>query len=222
MAVSITLDQIKRLAPNARSSYREAFQNGQQGLAKFGISENPLRVAHFMAQILHESGGLSRQVESLNYSAGRLPQVWPKRFKPIGPLDPAEFAHNQEKLGNMVYGGRMGNTGPNDGFTYRGRGLLQLTGKDSYRSTTQTLRATHPDAPDFVASPDEVFGAKWSLAIAAAEWAARGCNALADVDNIERVTRAINGGLIGLEDRKDWLLHTKAIWLPSGAGAALA
>ena len=213
MATNITLDQITRLAPNARSSYRDAFQNGRPVLDGFGVSENPLRVAYFMAQVLHESGGLSLQVESLNYSAARLPKVWPTRFKPRGPLDPAEFAHNQEKLGNEVYGGRMGNTGPNDGFTYRGRGLLQLTGKDSYKKATDTLRATHPEAPDLVVSPDEVFGPKWCLAIAAAEWADRGCNGHADADDIKRVTRAINGGLIGLSDRIDWLHRTKAVWL---------
>ena len=212
MPVNVTPEQIQRLAPNARSSYREAFQNGQPVLDRCGISTTPLRVAHFMAQVLHESGGLAIQVESLNYSAERLPKVWPTRFKPTGPLDPAAFAHNQQKLGNEVYGGRMGNTAPNDGFTYRGRGLLQLTGKDSYQEATTTLRAQNPGAPDFVALPDAVFGAEWSVAVAAAEWASKGCNALADQDDIRKVTRAINGGLIGLSDRTEWLRLTKAVW----------
>jgi len=212
MPVTVTLDQILHLAPNARSSYREAFQNGQPLLDQFGISDNPLRLAHFMAQVLHESDGLANQIESLNYSAERLPQVWPSRFKPTGPLDPADFAHNQQKLGNEVYGGRMGNTGPNDGFTYRGRGLLQLTGKDSYREATETLRASNPAAPDFVDSPDAVFSAQWCLAVAAAEWASKGCNALADQDDIRKVTKAINGGLIGLSDRTERLRLTKAVW----------
>jgi putative chitinase len=208
----MTLDQILHLAPNARSSYREAFQNGQPLLDQFNISDTPLRLAHFMAQVLHESDGLANQIESLNYSAERLPKVWPSRFKPTGPLDPADFAHNQQKLGNEVYGGRMGNTGPNDGFTYRGRGLLQLTGKDSYQEATTTLRAQNPAAPDFVATPDDVFGAEWCVAIAAAEWASKGCNGLADQDDIKKVTKAINGGLIGLSDRTEWLRLTKAVW----------
>ena len=212
MPVTVTLDQILQLAPNARSSYREAFRNGQPVFEQFGVSETPLRVAHFMAQVLHESGGLANQIESLNYSAERLPKVWPSRFKPTGPLDPADFAHNQQKLGNEVYGGRMGNTGPNDGFTYRGRGLLQLTGKDSYQEATTTLRAQDPAAPDFVATPDDVFGAEWCVAIAAAEWASKGCNGLADQDDIKKVTKAINGGLIGLSDRTEWLRLTKAVW----------
>jgi len=212
MAVTITLDQLQHLAPNARSSYREAFRNGQPILDACGISNSPLRLAHFMAQILHESGGLTLLIESLNYSAARLPKVWPSRFKPTGPLDPAVFAHNEQKLGNEVYGGRMGNTGPNDGFTYRGRGLLQLTGKDSYTEATTTLRATTPSAPDFVVSPDEVLGSQWCLAVAAAEWSSKNCNALADQDNIRRVTLAINGGLIGLSDRTEWLRLTKEVW----------
>ena len=213
MSVTITLDDIRGLAPNARSSYREAFQNGQPVLDQCGITASTLRVAHFMAQVLHESGGLTRQIESLNYSPQRLPQVWPSRFKPTGPLDPAEFAHNEQKLGNQVYGGRMGNTGPNDGFTYRGRGLLQLTGKDSYESATRAARAQDPTAPDFVASPDAVFSAQWCLVVAAAEWAAKGCNALADEDDIRKVTRRINGGQIGLRDRTEWLRLTSAVWL---------
>ena len=95
----------------------------------------------------------------------------------------------------------------------RGRGLLQLTGKDSYRDATTSLRIQNPAAPDFVIAPDEVFTAQWCLAVAAAEWAAKGCNALADQDNVQRVTRAINGGLIGLSDRMEWLRLTKAVWL---------
>jgi putative chitinase len=106
----------------------------------------------------------------------------------------------------------MGNTEPNDGFTYRGRGLLQLTGKDSYREATAALRAQSPAAPDFVARPDDVFSAQWCVAVAAAEWLAKGCNALADQDDIQRVTRAINGGLIGLRERTEWLRLTKAVW----------
>ncbi len=131
---------------------------------------------------------------------------------PRGPLDPNDFAHNPEKLANEVYGKRMGNTGPKDGFTYRGRGLLQLTGKDSYREATVILRGEDPTAPDFVAAPDEVISAQWCLKIAAAEWVAKGCNAFADLDDINKVTKAINGGLIGLAQRKDWLVKTKAIW----------
>jgi putative chitinase len=208
----VSLAQVMRLAPNARSSYRQAFDAAQPVLDQYQISQSALRVAHFMAQVLHECGALSIQFENLNYSAARLPKVWPSRFKPRGLLNPADFANNPQKLANSVYGGRMGNTEPNDGFTYRGRGLLQLTGKDSYQEATTILRRTAPAAPDFVVQPDEVISAAWCLHIAAAEWASKGCNALADQDNLRAVTRAINGGLIGLTDRSDWLVRTRFIW----------
>ncbi|MBS0392470.1 MAG: glycoside hydrolase family 19 protein [Proteobacteria bacterium] len=212
MAVQITDQAISILAPNARSSYREAFANAQPVLDQFGISDSPLRMAHFMAQMLHECGGLTIQFENLNYSADRLPKVWPSRFQPTGPLNPNDYAHNPQKLANEVYGRRMGNTAPNDGFTYRGRGLLQLTGKDSYQEATRILRASFADAPDFVQAPDEVISAGWCVKVAAAEWQQKGCNEKADADSITQVTRAINGGQIGLAERKEWLRRTKAVW----------
>ncbi len=212
MSVLVTLDQITQLAPNARSSYREAFEAGQSVLDQFAISANPLRVAHFMAQILHESGGFTIQFENLNYSAERLPKVWPTRFQPSGPLDPAAYAHNPEKLANEVYGGRMGNSGPNDGFTYRGRGLMQLTGKESYALATTILRKSFPDAPDFTVEPDAVISSKWCLRVAAAEWDSKNCNALADSDSIKPITKAINGGFIGLAERTEWAKRTKFVW----------
>ncbi len=212
MPVSVDPDQLASLAPSIRSSYNDAFAAGQDVLDQFAISDNPLRVAHFMAQVLHESGGLTIQFESLNYSADRLPKVWPKRFQPLGPLDPAAYAHDQEKLANEVYGGRMGNVDPDDGFRYRGRGLLQLTGKDSYAEATTILRQTYPDAPDFTLDPDAVISSDWCLKVAAAEWFSKGCNALADSDSINAITRAINGGLIGLAERIEWAKRTKNVW----------
>jgi len=212
MPVTVTLAQILQLAPNIRSSYRAAFESGQAVLDKAGITDSPRRLAHFMAQVLHESGGLTIQFENLNYSAERLPVVWPKRFKPGGPLDAADYAHNPEKLANEVYGGRMGNTAPGDGFTYRGRGLLQLTGKESYQAATHDLREIEPEAPDLVAEPDQAVGAGWCLQVAAYEWVAKGCNAPADADDVRRVTKLINGGLIGLAERVEWLRRCRAVW----------
>jgi putative chitinase len=212
MTVAVSVDQILKLAPSIRSSYREAFQNAQPILDSCGISASPLRVAHFMAQMLHESSGFTTQFENLNYSAERLPVVWPSRFQPKGPLDPAQCAHDPEALGNLVYGGRMGNDADGDGYRYRGRGLLQLTGKESYAAATQCLRKDHPECPDFVADPDAVIGAQWSVAVAAAEWEAKGCNECADKDDVKAITRAINGGLIGLAERTEWLKRCKAVW----------
>ena len=106
----------------------------------------------------------------------------------------------------------MGNINPDDGFLYRGRGLLQLTGKDSYSEATTILRKSDPVAPDFVKIPDAAIDAQWCLKVAASEWAAKGCNAAADQDLINTVTKRINGGLIGLAERIEWTRRTKFIW----------
>lgn len=212
MPVKVTLQQVMQLAPKTLPAYQTAFSNGQSVLDQYGISETPLRVAHFMAQILLESGAFTCKEENLNYSKERLPVVWSSRFKPKGPLDPAAYEHNATKLANEVYGGKNGNTDPGDGYAYRGRGLLQLTGKGNYKEVAGMLRQKHPEAPDFVVAPDEVGGAEWSLAVAAAKWFATNCNALADSDDVTKVTKAINGGTNGIEERKAWLVKTKAVW----------
>ena len=212
MPVEITSEHIRSLAPSARSSYRNAFAGGAPVLEAYGISASPLRVAHFMAQVLHECGGLTIQFENLNYSAERLPVVWKYRFKPKGPLDPQEYAHNPQKLANAVYGGRLGNNTLDDGWTYRGRGLLQLTGKGSYHDSTLNLRKVFPDVPDLVAAPDQVISQEWCLHLAAEEWKRSKCNEHADEDDLEEVTRRINGGLTNINDRYQWLVKTKSIW----------
>jgi putative chitinase len=212
MSVQVTLAQVTQLAPNIRSVYSDGFANGQSVLDLFGISNNALRVAHFMAQMLHETGGLAILIESLNYSEQGLAKTWPTRFQPKGPLDPAQFAHDEQKIANMVYGGRMGNTAPGDGFTFRGRGMLQLTGKDSYTTATKILRDSYSDAPDFAANPDAVISSDWCLKVAAAEWSSKGCNGMADKDDVRAVTFAINGGYIGLAQRQEWLSKTKFVW----------
>ena len=106
----------------------------------------------------------------------------------------------------------MGNDRPGDGYRYRGRGLLQLTGKNSYAEATGILRLSESAAPDFVEQPDAVIDAKWCLQVAAAEWSAKSCNEPADLDQIKTVTRRINGGLIGLAERMEWLKKTKFVW----------
>jgi putative chitinase len=202
--VPLTVDQLEHLAPNVRSSYRAAFQTADTVFARYGINDNPLRLAHFMAQILHETGGLTILIENMNYRAERIVQVWPTRFKTVAAATP--FAHNPEKLANKVYGGRMGNTNPGDGFKFIGRGLMQITGRESYENYGGLLNI------DLAENPDLAFGDQTCLPIACEEWKAKGCNAFADQDNIRKVTRAINGGLIGLASRQDWLAKTKNIW----------
>ena len=209
MRIIYDVVKVMELAPNARSSYRTAVENGQEILDRYQITENDLRFCHFLAQILHESGGLAIQFENLNYSAKRIPQVWPSRFLPKGQLDPKDYEHNPEKLANEVYGNRMGNTNPGDGYRYRGRGLIQLTGRESYQKATEIVRKYNPLCPDFLADPDQVVSADWCLEVAAAEWYEKNCNALADEDNITKVTIRINGGKIGLAERTEWLSRVK-------------
>lgn len=217
MAVSVTIEQIERLAPHCSAVYRAAFVTGASVLARYAISHKPLRVAHFMAQVLHESGALTLHYENLRYSAKRIVQVWPRRFKPLGPLDARDYAYQPEKLANAVYGGRLGNDAPGDGYLYRGRGLLQLTGKDSYARATTLLQQGVSNAPDLVRQPDAVVSAHWSLHVAAAEWVARGCNAAADDDDVARVTMLINGGAVGLSERIVWTEKTRRTWPSSAA-----
>lgn len=208
----ITSEQLKALAPNACAAYRAAFASGQGVLVMFGIAASPLRLAHFMAQVLHESNALTLQFENLHYSRERLCAVWPARFRPLGPLDPVPCAGNQQRLANAVYGGRLGNQGPNDGYLYRGRGLLQLTGKDNYRKASQLLRPHFPKVPDFVRQPDAVVDSAWCLAVAAAWWQDLGCNALADCKELKAISLRINGGGNGMEARAACFARTRAVW----------
>lgn len=212
MGVTVLIDQVEALAPGMRAPYRAAFERGQAVLDRYGISATPLRVAHFVAQTLHETGAYLLLAENLSYSAARLVAVWPTRFRPKGPLDPAQYAHQPELLADTVYGGRMGNTDPGDGYAYRGRGLLQLTGRAKYAEATRQLRHGRADTPDFVLDPDAVADADWCLAVAAAAWAAKGCNALADLDDVGAVTRRINSGDIGLADRIEWTRRARLVW----------
>jgi putative chitinase len=163
----------------------------------------PLRIAHFMAQLAHESAHFKRLHENLNYSAKRIAVIWPRLAARA-----AELARNPEKLGNAAYGGRMGNgkeeTG--DGFRFRGRGFIQLTGRYNYRTRGADIGVDLIADPDLAARPD--IAARLALSF----WRANGCNALADQDDVAAVTRRVNGGLIGLEDRERLTARAKEIF----------
>jgi putative chitinase len=164
--------------------------------AEFGITSN-LRLAHFLAQCALESTGFTATVENLNYSAGRIPQVFPKYFKNV---DPAAYAHNPQKLGSRVYANRMGNgdEASGDGFKFRGRGYIQLTGKNNYTSFSTFV------GEDCVANPDLV-ATKYPLASAAFYFNSNKIWAICDKgasDNVvTQVTKAVNGGTHGLAER---------------------
>jgi putative chitinase len=165
--------------------------------ARFGIT-NPLRLAHFLAQCGHESGGFTAVRENLNYKATGLMKIFKKYF-PNAKLA-LQYERKPEKIASLVYGNRMGN-GPEssaDGFTYRGRGYIQLTGKSNYSLFDKTV----PE--DIIANPDLV-ATKYPLASAAfffnnnKLWSI--CDKGADIATVTAVTKRVNGGTIGLPDR---------------------
>jgi len=159
---------------------------------RFDIS-TPERQAAFIGQCAHESGNFKTLQENLNYSAKGLNATWPSRFPSEEAAQP--FHRNPEKIANKVYSGRMGNTEEGDGWKYRGRGLIQLTGKDNYRLASDALGV------DFVANPDLVLTREYAALTAAWYWNKRGLNKEADAKDFTGMTKKINGGTIGLADR---------------------
>ena len=165
--------------------------------AKFNITNN-LRLAHFLAQCGHESGGFKAIQENLNYSAKGLATTFKKYF--ISEAAAGPYARNPQKIASKVYGGRMGN-GPEatgDGFKFRGRGYIQLTGRDNYTRFAKFIGEDTVNNPDLVAT-------KYPLASAAfffdsnKLWAI--CDKGADAATVTAVTKRVNGGTIGLPDR---------------------
>jgi len=158
--------------------------------------DSPVRQAMFLSQVAHESGSFRAVVENLNYSVNGLRSVFGKYF----PDDEiaAQYARQPEKIANRVYANRMGNgdESSGDGWKYRGRGLIQLTGKDNY--TAFSLQANNEAIikPDLVAQPElAAESAGWF-------WMITGLNRLADTGDVKAVTRRINGGFNGLADRE--------------------
>jgi len=158
----------------------------------------PLRVAHFMAQIEHESG-LKPISENLNYSADRLLVIFPKYF--ISKEDANRYARQPERIANRVYANRMGNGSEisGDGWKYRGRGFIQITGKDNYTMLSKDTRI------DFLSKPDLLLQEANSMISALWFWNKNKLNDLADKNDIVGITKRINGGQNGIEHRKELL-----------------
>ena len=161
---------------------------------------NSPRWAMFLAQLGHESGGFGRLVESLDYTPDALMRTWPSRYTLTlaqqhgrHPKAPA----NQQAIAVHVYGGRLGTRpGTDDGWRYRGRGLIQVTGRDNYRACGDALGLPLLAQPDLLQEPEHAaMSAGWF-------WTLRSINGAADARDVERATRAINGGVHGLADRQ--------------------
>lgn len=192
---------LERLAPNALEDVKAAFIKADSAFSRFGLN-TPLRQAHFIAQALHESGGFTRLEENLNYSAERLVKVFPKYFPDIEFAK--QYARNPEKIANRVYQRvNMGNVSPGDGWRYRGRGIFQLTGANNYALVGKHLEINLVLQPELACSPEHL------LPVACAFWVSRNLSQYADRDDLDEVTRRINGGFNGIEDRASWLARTK-------------
>jgi putative chitinase len=171
----------------------------EETLPKYGIAKSRGRLAHFFSQILHESGCLRYDMENLNYSADGLLKTFPRYFKTREEADTC--ARKPEKIANRIYANRMGNGGESsgDGWKYRGRGLIQLTGKSNYVEFAAWINDPRViDNPDLVSSDYAVHSAVYF-------WDRNKLNQLADADDVVGLTKKINGGDNGLAHRKELL-----------------
>ncbi|MCB1954357.1 MAG: glycoside hydrolase family 19 protein [Rhodocyclaceae bacterium] len=171
----------------------------EETLPRYGIAHSRQRLAHFFSQVLHESGLMRFDTENLNYSAKALRAVFGKYF----PTDQMaeDYARQPERIANRVYASRMGNGSESsgDGWRYRGRGLIQLTGKANYQAFSDWLGDARIMAqPDLVSTDFAVHSAVFF-------WDRNNLNAIADKDDVIRLTKRINGGLNGLSHRRELL-----------------
>jgi len=194
--MELTLQQLKQLLP--KNPYVDHWHQALEQLLPDYEINTPQRIAAFVAQCSHESAGFTALKENLNYKAATLRKIFPKYF----PTDDlanayANMPNKQEAIANRVYASRMGNGDEHsgDGYRYCGRGLIQLTGKSNYQAFADSLEMNVEDVPEYLATFE---GAAQS---ACWFWESNNLNQLADKGDILTLTKRINGGTIGLEDR---------------------
>ena len=200
--MTLTAEQLRAIMPKADAETWAAALT--PAMAEFGI-DTPARAAHFLGQLAHESIELTHLEEKLNYSSARLLEVFSHRFTAVS----AEmYAHQPEKLANYVYAMRNGNgsEASGDGWKYRGGGPIQLTGRRNYRLAGQGISLALEEHPELVREDPKV-GAR----TACWYWFDRGLNPLADVDNAVAITRAINGGVVGLLEREAYVKRAREV-----------
>lgn len=219
MLENLTIEQLQ-ICTGSNKSNAEVFLPYIKEVCKsFGIN-TPKRLAAFLSQVGHESAGLSCLQENLNYSADGLANVWPKRYaktlqngvyakNSVGRYLPStlalKIARKPVLIANNCYANRMGNgdEASGDGWKFRGRGLKQLTGKSNYAQLTLETGI------DFISNPDLLLQPSYGVISACWFWKVNNLEYYADKDDIEGLTKKINGGLIGIEKRK--ALYSKAI-----------
>jgi putative chitinase len=188
----------------------------EKALPKYGIADSRRRLAHFFAQVLHESGCMRFDMENLNYSSDALLKLFGKYFKTRQEAD--AYARQPEKIANRVYANRMGNRGETsgDGWRYRGRGLIQLTGRINYKAFADWIGdAAVLDQPDRVSS-------EYAVQSAIFFWDRNNLNKLADKDDVVALTRKINGGENGLAHRRELFNKANGLLTMLGLGSTPA
>jgi putative chitinase len=200
----LTKDHLESFFEDTKESIIDSFLDPlNKTLEHFEINSTN-RVAMFLAQVGHESGGLINIKENLNYKAQGLMNTFPKYFRDV---DPEDYAHNPEKIANRVYANRMGNGSEEsgDGYKFCGRGLIQLTGRDNYTRFANDMGMDVDSAVQYLETPEgAAMSAGWF-------WSKNGLNALADEGDIIHCTKKINGGTIGLQERTE--LYQEALQL---------
>ena len=195
----VTADQLAALhiGPQWVDALNETFD-------RWGIS-TPRQQAAFIGQCGHECGGFKVLEENLNYRAETLMRLWPKRFPTLEVAN--QYARNPKKIANMVYASRMGNRdeASGDGYRFRGRGCIQLTGHANYFHAGTALGVDFVKEPDLVATP------KFAALTAGWFWGTHDCNRLAQAEDWTGLTKKINGGVIGLNDRIKHTLDALAV-----------
>lgn len=178
-----------QVKPTVAAQWSEVFADVVKAKS---FSQGDAEIDDFLGQVLHESDGLTQFSENLSYSAERLCAVWPGRFPTLADARP--YARNPEALANKVYGGRMGNIYLGDGWKFRGRGPIQLTGRENYAFVGDLVGQDLTSIPELMEQP------RYALEATIAWWE----NKIPDsmLGDTERVSRRVNGGLIGLADRE--------------------
>jgi len=196
-----TEDAVHHLIPKVKN-FEEWYTNLGDILPEYDI-DTPKRVAAFMAQCGHESGGFTLMQENLNYSAKGLRGTFGKYF----PNDEVAklYERKPQMIANRVYGNRMGNgdEASGEGWYFRGRGIIQITGKNNYTKCSQSLFESNV----LVENPDLLLESEYAIHSACWFWSAARLNELSDIGDIKTMTKRINGGFIGLEDRINHYNH---------------
>ena len=195
----ITVQQLLEILPNAGQVAGVFVPVLNTAMSRYQIVGTK-RIAAFIAQVGHESSHLTRLVENLSYSADALRRNWPSRFSVVLA---SAVARKPEQIANIAYGNRMGNSAAGDGWKYRGRGLIQITGKNNYRACGEALGL------DLIAQPELLEKPQHACMSAAWFWAINGLSTLADVGKFDAITQRINGGQNGAADRQ--ALYSRAL-----------